>query len=261
MMSDTLSSIPWSRPKRPFARKWGTPRILFSLWLLGTPVYVVHVSHALQHDPAFWDGPIQQSSGPIGPEGGVTEIRKTRAPAVSDRSRTQTPLALGDDPIVSFQTSGVKDEDEAAGWVEVVRAARVHTAPSVSSPTVLFYPVGEKLQFIGHEDGWFEVRDSAGVKRGWIYEQYLEAIPDPGHQVAVAQNGPAKPTLKVQASAQPRLKAKANRLAKAEKTQRQPLRFAQPSPYREAWAQPTESAEPRRTVHTEGPRWMSFLIP
>ena len=34
----------------------------------------------------------------------------------------------------------------------------------------------------------------------------------------------------------------------------------QPSPYDEAWAQPTESAEPRRTsLHTEDPRWMNSV--
>ena len=210
-MRDTVSLTLLARQQGRPRHKRRVPRLLFSLWLLGTPFYVVHVL-SLQSGAASSEDWVQRTTPAI--EGGVTEIRKTPAIAFGDRSKTRAHLPRGDETIVPFQASGA---DEAAGWVEVSRAARVHTAPSISSPIIRFYPVGKELQLIGHEDGWSKVRDSESSERGWIYEQYLEAIPNPSQRTAEAQESQTKPVLGVLASAQPRIKPNVTRLSRGEK--------------------------------------------
>ena len=93
-----------------------------------------------------------------------------------------------------------EDSHEEANWVVVIRAATEHSGPSVSAPTVRYYPVGTELHLIGYEQGWFQVLDPVTSQRGWIYEKYyLQAIRGPGQMVALQE--PAKrqqkPTLHV----------------------------------------------------------------
>ena len=81
-----------------------------------------------------------------------------------------------------------------------VCGATEHSGPSVSAPTVRYYPVGTELHLIGYEQGWFQVLDPVTSQRGWIYEKYyLQAIRGPGQMVALQE--PAKrqqkPTLHV----------------------------------------------------------------
>ena len=90
--------------------------------------------------------------------------------------------------------------NEEANWVVVIRGATEHSGPSVSAPTVRYYPVGTELHLIGYEQGWFQVLDPVTSQRGWIYEKYyLQAIRGPGQMVALQE--PAKrqqkPTLHV----------------------------------------------------------------
>jgi hypothetical protein len=85
-------------------------------------------------------------------------------------------------------------EGNEAIWVEVIRWATVHAGPSVSAPTVRFYPVGTELHLIDYQHGWFQVLDPATSQRGWIYEKYyLQAISGPGQGRAVARNSPSPP--------------------------------------------------------------------
>ena len=89
-----------------------------------------------------------------------------------------------------------EDSHEEANWVVVIRAATEHSGPSVSAPTVRYYPVGTELHLIGYEQGWFQVLDPVTSQRGWIYEKYyLQAIRGPGQMVALQE--PAKPQQKV----------------------------------------------------------------
>jgi hypothetical protein len=91
---------------------------------------------------------------------------------------------------VSFAPSVTAIDDEAI-WFVVSRAARLHAGPSVSSPTVHFYPVGTELRLISYEQGWFQVLDPATSRKGWIYEKhYLEAISGPGQTRLVMQHAP-----------------------------------------------------------------------
>ena len=56
---------------------------------------------------------------------------------------------------------------------KVVVAARVHSEPSVSSPTVRFFSPGTELQVVRRESGWVELFDPATQERGWVFESYV----------------------------------------------------------------------------------------
>ena len=70
-------------------------------------------------------------------------------------------------------SNGDKTKIEDEEWAEVSLAAKVHAAPSVSSPTVRYYRVGTRLKVIGRESGWVKIADPTTSKEGWIYEKYL----------------------------------------------------------------------------------------
>ena len=92
----------------------------------------------------------------------------------------------------SLRWPAPEGKNEEAIWVVVIRGATVHSGPSVSAPTVRFYPVGTELNLIGYEQGWFQVSDPTTSQRGWIYEKYyLEAIRGPGQARAVMQDSPS----------------------------------------------------------------------
>jgi hypothetical protein len=81
------------------------------------------------------------------------------APRDSQIGKPQARLPSTDEsaePSMPLSSEGRKDE---AIWFVVVRAATVHAGPSVSSPTVHFYPIGTELNLIGYEQGWFQVSD------------------------------------------------------------------------------------------------------
>jgi hypothetical protein len=65
---------------------------------------------------------------------------------------------------------GVEAQPETAG---VVLAARVHSEPSVSFPTVRFFAPGTELQVVKRESGWVELFDPATQERGWVIESYV----------------------------------------------------------------------------------------
>jgi hypothetical protein len=91
--------------------------------------------------------------------------------------------------------------DDAEQWAEVVLAAGVHSAASVSSPTVRYYRVGTRLKVIDRESGWIKVIDPTTSKQGWIYEKYLmlkqdsdkRQIEAPGQSQKSAQPGSKVP--------------------------------------------------------------------
>jgi hypothetical protein len=118
------------------------------------------------------------------------EDTQSLAPPRGDIQRE--PLQTGESSEPSVPP-GPEAEKQEANWVVVMRWATVHSGPSVSAPTVRFYPVGTELQLIDHQSGWFEVLDPVTSQRGWIYEKYyLEAIRGPGQIVAALQK-PATP--------------------------------------------------------------------
>jgi hypothetical protein len=82
----------------------------------------------------------------------------------SEKSGLVSPSELADQQVKV-------DDDEH--WAEVILAARVHSAASVSSPTVRYYRVGTRLKVIDRQSGWIKVIDPTTSKQGWIYEKYL----------------------------------------------------------------------------------------
>jgi hypothetical protein len=87
-------------------------------------------------------------------------------------------------------------------WAEVVLAARVHSAASVSSPTVRHYRVGTKLKVIDRQSGWIKIIDPTTSNQGWIFEKYLMLKEGPGKQLVegpgsqrTAQSGSDDPSL------------------------------------------------------------------
>jgi len=60
----------------------------------------------------------------------------------------------------------------------VLLPARVHTGPSVDTPTSHFYPVGTPLRATRYQHDWFEIIEPSTSKTGWIYRKYLGAISD-----------------------------------------------------------------------------------
>jgi hypothetical protein len=95
-------------------------------------------------------------------------------------------------------------------WAEVVLAARVHSAASVSSPTVRHYRVGTRLKVVDRKSGWIKVVDPTTSKQGWIFEKYLmlkegphkQQVEGPDQSQRIAQSGSDDPNLV--APAQPR---------------------------------------------------------
>jgi hypothetical protein len=64
-------------------------------------------------------------------------------------------------------------------WVKVILAAKVHTKPDISSPTLTFYQPGTELQVESRSDGWLGVFNPTSQMRGWILEQYLSSVDGP----------------------------------------------------------------------------------
>jgi hypothetical protein len=84
-------------------------------------------------------------------------------------------VAAGDDLFDLTQEKSAEAQPETAG---VVLAARVHSEPSVSSPTVRFFAPGTELQIVGRENGWVELIDPATQERGWVSESYVWSTGD-----------------------------------------------------------------------------------
>lgn len=76
-------------------------------------------------------------------------------------------------PVAKTEAKPSKIGDELAQWAQVSTAAKVHSAPSISSPIVRYYRVGTKLRLVGRQTGWAKIVDPVSSKQGWIYDKYL----------------------------------------------------------------------------------------
>jgi hypothetical protein len=85
---------------------------------------------------------------------------------------------------------------------KVTIAARAHSAPSISSPIVHFYPRGAALQVLDRENGWVQVIDRASGETGWVLDQYLIETESDGTQTALETSKATDPmTIKPMPSA------------------------------------------------------------
>ncbi len=71
-------------------------------------------------------------------------------------------------------------------WAVVMRGAKLHSEPGVSSPTTWVYAVGTKLNVVGYRQGWYQIVDPVSSRRGFIYANYyLEALSGPTNNAVV----------------------------------------------------------------------------
>ena len=106
--------------------------------------------------------------------GSIDQARKS----IGEKSATASHPELAE---VRDGQARVEDDEQ---WAEVSLAARVHSAPSVSSPTIRYYRVGKRLKVIGRQSGWITVVDPATSEKGWIYEKYLTRKRGPSQEQA-----------------------------------------------------------------------------
>src|SRR5262249_17471462 len=105
------------------------------------------------------------------------------------------PVAMGEKP-----AAAVSPERPHQEWmlVTVLLPARVHTGPSVDTPTIHFYAVGTPLRAVRSRNDWFEITDPGTSKSGWIYRKYLGAISNSEQgKVALQEAQGQKPVAKV----------------------------------------------------------------
>lgn len=116
--------------------------------------------------------------------------------SVDEKGKPQRASGEKAAPVAQAQWGDVrgrpaKVEDELEEWAEVSLAAKMHDAPSVSSPTLRYYRVGTRLKVTGRASGWFKVVDPTTSKEGWIYEKYLTLKEGPDQKLAAET--PAQP--------------------------------------------------------------------
>jgi len=85
---------------------------------------------------------------------------------------TNNPVAIAERPAHSVLPTPSREST----WVMVLLPARVHTGPSVDTPTIHFYAVGTPLRAVRYRNDWFEITEPSTSKSGWIYRKYLGAI-------------------------------------------------------------------------------------
>ena len=85
---------------------------------------------------------------------------------------TNNPVAITERPAHSVLPTPSREST----WVMVLLPARVHTSPSVDTPTIHFYAVGTPLRAVRYRNDWFEITEPSTSKSGWIYRKYLGAI-------------------------------------------------------------------------------------
>jgi Bacterial SH3 domain len=176
-------------------------RLLLSLWVGGAALYTantfifVHSVNLTGHpkivsasagQPA--SDSASQSTSTIWPPSGWPAVGPDNGQSVCPSSETRQ-IAKTSAPSPGTEEKGEssappisESENEEPIWVEGSLAARVHAGPSVSAPSLRFYPLGTELHLIGHEQGWFQIADPTTSEPGWIYEKYLEAIRAPGQR-------------------------------------------------------------------------------
>jgi hypothetical protein len=183
-------------------------RLVLSLWLVAA-AYPGHTPNLLQtkREAPASAGQLAEigATSDISSPASLRPMTEPRTPAIQSVA-LRSPTTMLDDaqsvtppradnrigkPPTPLPSTGDTSEDEEANWVVVIRGATVHSGPSVSAPTVRFYPVGTELRLIGYQQGWFQVSNPATSQRGWIYETYyLQSVRGPGQTIATASNSP-----------------------------------------------------------------------
>jgi hypothetical protein len=152
--------------------------------------------------------PKHQAASPVQAKPAKTDDAKPAPPKDLDQTGSvdQTTQKQSEKPAPVSQIE-LGDPQVKAGdseqWAEVVLAARVHSAASVSSPTVRHYRVGTRLKVVDRKSGWIKVVDPTTSKPGWIFEKYLmlkegpdkKQVEGPGSQRTAQAGSPDDPNL------------------------------------------------------------------
>lgn len=130
-------------------------------------------------------------------------------PPSDDRLRRSDKWPVMNDQFnVSAQKSAeTKDETAEPETAKIALAARMHSEPLVSSPTVRFFSPGTELQLVRRQNGWVELIDPATRMRGWVLESYVTSIYGPG-SAQVAMGSPAEEQLSKSKPAKPLSRSK-----------------------------------------------------
>ena len=121
------------------------------------------------------------------------------------------PLAIIEKPAAAV---ALETPYQESTWVMVLLPARVHTGPSVDTPTIDFYPVGTPLRVRSYRPDWFEIIEPSTSKTGWIYHKYLGAISDSEQSKIASREAQAQTLVATQDSVPVKRYAKAERYAK-----------------------------------------------
>jgi len=117
---------------------------------------------------------------------------------------TNNPVAITERPSHSVPPA----PSHESSWVMVLFPARVHTGPSVDTPTIHFYAVGTPLRAVRYRNDWFEITEPSTSKSGWIYRKYLGAISDSEQgEIALQEAQGQRPVAKVSVPAKRYAKA------------------------------------------------------
>ena len=115
-----------------------------------------------------------------------------RAAAATAAARDQTG-SLRDPLATSTPGQGTNFEGrppELAKWAVVLLAAKAHSGPSVSAPTIRYYRIGTQLRVVDRQRGWIKVADPISAQQGWIYEKYLALKDSPTQTEPVKRSIP-----------------------------------------------------------------------
>ena len=114
---------------------------------------------------------------------------RSRAPKLET---TQPFHEIRPTPEIEPSANPELEYDDPFAWVTISRGAPLRSGPSVSAPALDYQKMGDKLVLLRFENGWANVEDPSGKRRGWIWHVYLS----PSDRVVVqedriASNDPA----------------------------------------------------------------------
>jgi hypothetical protein len=182
-----------------FDARWASAGRSRQLWLLGAAVYAfctlivaITLIPGTDRESVFQGrGDLQvvipqssQTPSPLPPTAAVPASAPPPPKQKVEEVRLQAsqPTASLPDPdnaqSAAEPETPVPDQSDAH-WVKVALGARLHAGPSVSTPTISFYPVGTQLRVTAWQEGWVHIVDPTTSQQGWIYEKYVAPIDSP----------------------------------------------------------------------------------
>lgn len=161
-------------------------RLLVTLWVAGAALYTANsfilvraIGHGEDGPPSLTPAAPSVSVAPDTPKAVDQESRLASEQAsvvetpqdqlIPPTTQQKAPL-----PSTSSQdyatNQAVESNPEALALVEAVRIAPVHSAPSVSAPTIRYLDANSKVAVLERGNGWARIREQQTSQEGWVYE-------------------------------------------------------------------------------------------